>query len=780
MSNNIEIIKDNQDKKLTYKILNAKLKKSYNTDNFHEVINLSYAMIEDRLLTFLDLLFIIQKDNKKIYPTHIIDEIIRPILKYDLNAEVSKIYKINNLSTKLKIIKKIIQSNSNSNYILDCKRIIEKNIGIDNLLLWIKKVEFFSRARNEIVHASFNKNIIALKDILEKTAKESYILSLTIKKYVNLIKDNHLQISVKTKWKSIDRIIKNEKLNISEDVKKEVFDENYDEYFVIGKFDILKPTLMVEDSEEPDSHLDYYFEIISSFYTKSDSEFSTRLSFIFNMKDKLLKTKNIFEDFKYLYIRRHQRGYDENDFFEIGKVLFNKNKDELDKEFKEYAEDFLIRKKYKEDLALRFVNDEVYNIYKYDISDELKHNKDFIKSIVLDSPEIYIYDLTIDEQNDRDILLNYLNNVSNKVELPSSLNEKYFNDKNIVLKFINRNCTDIYNKIAPELQNDLDILELIFKKAPELINTTIWNKNKEFIENMQIDNINYANDILECKINDENISDFSILMFSENIRNEKNFMLKCLEYFPINYEYISDRFKKDIDFIVFALNHRYINCKTTFNIINEEHLNDCNVIEKICNIDDEIFIELFLYGLSDDLLKKILVYEKILNKLVYGCNEILWMEDYSDEIIQKIFQIYDGVPNNIDIIKSLFKISPYYFLLGGKETKEQDMYENTLFEKIDNNLWCQCCIKDILSNKEEIKEVVKYHSWIMSHIDEELKEDIQFIVEIVKISCSSYDYLLDAMKENDVIKKVYEEKKNEINKKYDWFLDDLDDFDDIL
>ena len=183
MSNNIEIIKDNQDKKLTYKILNAKLKKSYNTDNFHEVINLSYAMIEDRLLTFLDLLFIIQKDNKKIYPTHIIDEIIRPILKYDLNAEVSKIYKINNLSTKLKIIKKIIQSNSNSNYILDCKRIIEKNIGIDNLLLWIKKVEFFSRARNEIVHASFNKNIIALKDILEKTAKESYILSLTIKKY---------------------------------------------------------------------------------------------------------------------------------------------------------------------------------------------------------------------------------------------------------------------------------------------------------------------------------------------------------------------------------------------------------------------------------------------------------------------------------------------------------------------------------------------------------------------------------------------------------------------
>lgn len=780
MKSVIKIVEDNIDKRDTYSKLNKDLKNAYNKKNFHEVINLSYAMIEDRLLTFLDLLFIIQKDNKKMYPANIIDEIIRTILKYDLNAEASKIYKINNLSTKLKIIKKIIQSNSNSNYILDCKKIIEKNIGIDNLLLWIKKVETFSRARNEIIHASFNKNIIALNNSLEKTAIESYILSITIKKYANLIKDNHLQISVKTKWKSIDRIIKNEKLNISEDVKKEIFDENYDEYFVIGKFDILNPTLMVKDSEDPDSHLDYYYDIISSFYTKNDPEFSTRLSFIFNMKDKLLKTKTIFEDFKYLYIRRHQRGYDENDFFEIGKALFNKNKDELDKELKEYAEEFLLRKKYKEDPALRFVNDEVYNIYKYDISDELKHNKDFIKSIVLDSPEIYIYDLTIDEQNDRDILLNYINNVSNKVELPSSLNEQYINDKNIVLEFINHNCTDIYNKIAPELQNDLEILELIFKKAPELINTTIWNNNKEFIENMQIDDINHANDVLECKINDENISEFSILIFSENIRNNKNFVVKCLEYFPTNYEYISDRLKKDIDLIVFALNHRYINCKKTFNIINEEHMKDCNIIEKICNIDDEMFIELFLYGLSDDFLKKILAYEKILNKLVYGCNEILWMEDYSDEIIQKLFQIYNGLPNDINTIKSLFKISPYYFLLGGKEAKEQDMYENTLFEKIDNNLNCQCCLKDILNNKEEIKAVVRYHSWIMSHINEELKEDIQFIVEILKISCSSYDYLLDGMKENDVIKKVYEEEKNKINKKFDWFLEDLDDFDDIL
>ena len=101
MRNSIEIIKDNQDKKLTYKILNAKLKKSYTSGNFHEVINLSYAMIEDRLKTILDLLYIIEDKKEKLYPCDSIDRIIRPILKFNLDGDKKNIYKINNISTKL-------------------------------------------------------------------------------------------------------------------------------------------------------------------------------------------------------------------------------------------------------------------------------------------------------------------------------------------------------------------------------------------------------------------------------------------------------------------------------------------------------------------------------------------------------------------------------------------------------------------------------------------------------------------------------------------------------
>ncbi len=58
----MKIIKvtDNKDKQLTYQQLNKKLKQSLEVSNYHETINLSYAMIEDRLKTILDLLYIIE------------------------------------------------------------------------------------------------------------------------------------------------------------------------------------------------------------------------------------------------------------------------------------------------------------------------------------------------------------------------------------------------------------------------------------------------------------------------------------------------------------------------------------------------------------------------------------------------------------------------------------------------------------------------------------------------------------------------------------------------
>lgn len=204
----MKIIKvtDNKDKQLTYQQLNKKLKQSLEVSNYHETINLSYAMIEDRLKTILDLLYIIENRNKKPYPHDNVDKIIRPVLKFDLKGEKKNVYKINNITTKLNIIKRILKSNTEDIFIRDCKVIIQNNIGIKEMLDWIKKVGNWCKIRNEIIHGAFNKNYKSLNINLEETAKTGYELSITIKKYANFIKNNKKQISVKNKWEVLNKI----------------------------------------------------------------------------------------------------------------------------------------------------------------------------------------------------------------------------------------------------------------------------------------------------------------------------------------------------------------------------------------------------------------------------------------------------------------------------------------------------------------------------------------------------------------------------------------------
>ena len=197
----IKKVEDNEDKKITYAILNKNLKLSYEKMNFHEVINLSYAMIEDRLLTILDLLYIIDRNIYPYYPTDEIDKILRPVLKYNLDADKNKIYKINNISTKLKIIEKILKTKTDHIYFVDCKKSVENNIGIKKMLELIKGIKEWNKIRNEIIHSSFNKNISDLSEKTKECALVGYNLSMIIKNYTNKLKTNYENISVREKYK---------------------------------------------------------------------------------------------------------------------------------------------------------------------------------------------------------------------------------------------------------------------------------------------------------------------------------------------------------------------------------------------------------------------------------------------------------------------------------------------------------------------------------------------------------------------------------------------------
>lgn len=211
--NKIKSIENNFEKKQTYAIINKKNKIALENNEYEAVILLSYSMIEDRLLSFLHYLGIINRNDHPIYPNDYIDNIIRPMLKYKENTPKERVYKLNNISTKIKIIKLFLKKDeSGLFYITDCNSIIEKNIGIKNMKKFLSDLSAWIKIRNEIVHASFNKNINDLDINIELSAKEGYRLAKLISSYTNKIKTNKMQVSVRDKWHLLDELLNNDYL----------------------------------------------------------------------------------------------------------------------------------------------------------------------------------------------------------------------------------------------------------------------------------------------------------------------------------------------------------------------------------------------------------------------------------------------------------------------------------------------------------------------------------------------------------------------------------------
>ena len=111
-------VENNIYKKQTYTILNKKNKIALENKEYETVLLLSYSMIEDRLLSFLHYLGIINRGDSILYPNDYIDSIIRPMLKFKENIAKERVYKLCNISTKIKIIKLFLKNNDKIFYFL--------------------------------------------------------------------------------------------------------------------------------------------------------------------------------------------------------------------------------------------------------------------------------------------------------------------------------------------------------------------------------------------------------------------------------------------------------------------------------------------------------------------------------------------------------------------------------------------------------------------------------------------------------------------------------------
>ena len=184
----IRISADNMEKHNTYQELTKKRNNSLKKENYVEVVTYSYAMIEDRLLSFLHHLYVIDRYKFKL------EDLVSPHLASVMrkNSEIESEYKprIKNISTKITIIKALYNYKGTDLILSKINNHIKDILDVKQLQNDIGRLNKWLNYRNEITHGLFNKNLEDLNSKLKSIAKEGIYLSGRFDYYSDLLKGN--------------------------------------------------------------------------------------------------------------------------------------------------------------------------------------------------------------------------------------------------------------------------------------------------------------------------------------------------------------------------------------------------------------------------------------------------------------------------------------------------------------------------------------------------------------------------------------------------------------
>lgn len=184
-------VKSNMNKHYTYLELNKRKKQAFKEGNYLEVIQYSYAMIEDRLLSILHYLYVV---NRNEYPYKLekyveesITKLLYPKRYIEENMRTSSPC-INNINTKLNIIKKIYNYKKDDENILLMRKKINDVINIKLLKMDISRLETWKEYRNEFTHTLYNKDLDDINIHLREQAKIGIELSERFDEYADILK----------------------------------------------------------------------------------------------------------------------------------------------------------------------------------------------------------------------------------------------------------------------------------------------------------------------------------------------------------------------------------------------------------------------------------------------------------------------------------------------------------------------------------------------------------------------------------------------------------------
>ena len=190
----IQPVENNIEKQQTYAKQLGRYKLAMRNDFFFEAMMIVYAMLEDRLNSYL--YYIGAYDNRKII------KISKRTKKYLL--EIVSLYekgdkqirlRTDTITGKMKIVEATLKwvedvTNVQDKYLVELKNELE-GIDVGGLLITIDEIKDWLKYRNEIVHASMNKNIDCLYESLKLRVEDGMEYARFLDNQVKILKKSN-------------------------------------------------------------------------------------------------------------------------------------------------------------------------------------------------------------------------------------------------------------------------------------------------------------------------------------------------------------------------------------------------------------------------------------------------------------------------------------------------------------------------------------------------------------------------------------------------------------
>ncbi|WP_022757013.1 hypothetical protein [Butyrivibrio fibrisolvens] len=198
----INQVKNNNDKRETYAYLLGKYKKALREQFYFEALMIVYAMQEDRLRSMLYYLGTFDNRNTIMVSGKVKGD-LKKLLKdrYGENAKLS----MTTITGKMRLIQAVISwsehANENDNeysiYLKTLKRLME-SVDVDCVTGTLNEIEQWLHFRNEVIHASMNKNLEALFEGIDERIELGMRLARDLDGYIKEIKkDNSVRKKLK-------------------------------------------------------------------------------------------------------------------------------------------------------------------------------------------------------------------------------------------------------------------------------------------------------------------------------------------------------------------------------------------------------------------------------------------------------------------------------------------------------------------------------------------------------------------------------------------------------